>query len=269
MKDLSKLYDYLLDLDKSNKNQQGLLINFLKQAGIFKDIQNDQDEKFFKIEAVTDTQNEAKQEEESVKSRKDIEKECLAEMWKVLSYEQREISKEILVELIHAMLCFDETQAINMKILNIQKVAKIEKLEETTIITIRKMIWLFEKLSKESKVTRHIHHFVTEIKPALDLTKEKEAKECSFVPNINPKSKKILISKHLSPKNEKKRSLSPKRYNDLYEEYKELKEKKLKCENDYNEEITKKYPFKPKVTKKAEKIQEDQNTRACLFEILI
>lgn len=282
-KDLLKAYDYFVKLNPNDEFTPQLLINLLRQLLIFKELKtasevqfntekNDNEEasnSLVKIQAEPDHPMEENDVSKNLpadilkSSRKNLEQDCLLEMWKVLSFGSREVTKDLIINVLHTMLGFEEQHTIFMRLQGVVNIPEDNLLKN--------MITKFSNLAKESKTTRHFHNFANGLKNAVNPQKEKEKKECYFVPEIDPKSRKIdgqTVRGQGSPPRQREgtfkpsqRSQSPQRNFILYDDYKEYKSKLQKKSEVLKEKATKELTFKPKVTKKAEKIKEDPGTR--------
>lgn len=277
LKDLAKLYDYILEGDLSLKNTSQLILKILLHLEVFKEPEK--------------KQNETGVSPGAQKTRKDIEVDCLQAMWELLTKEQKEVEKENIVNLLHTLLTMDETLPINDKLQKVQNSVKLQKVEEETMQRMTKMIAYFTLLSKEFKTSRFVTHFATNLKPNNLPTEEIERQKCSFAPQICKNSKKMDIERQkgkLPPEAEEKkfdskevrdiptkkifhaekRSVSPPRHEMLYENYKEIKKNLQKKEEVLQASKEKELTFKPKISKKAEKIQEDDASRVLINFII-
>ncbi len=323
-KDITKAYDKLVQAQPDIEGKPQILIEMLTLLHAFKEVKLASD-----VQLETDSETLAKNLGVSVSSspklgaddrgsaaaaaeakspndesnatrsqkgeagRKETEQQCFQKMWKILSYGGREVSKDILTGLLHSLLTLDDSQSMETKLGLIQEAAKIAAPNEELVGDFKKMINKFGALTREVKASRYLTHFAQQLKGCKNPREEKEAKECTFVPNIDQRSRRLDVTKKKekekqrgtsqerltvgaasgensakdAPKkfNNRQRSQSPPRHDALYENYKEIQEKLKQKKDKLLAEKEKELTFKPKISKAAEKIQEDPSTRVPLF----
>jgi len=319
-KDLTKAYNKLALAQPDIEGKPQILIEMLGILKIFKeikqstDIQLDTDPELFaknlglsvgstpkmgpdsavalseKIETPIDSVSQSRYGKPNAKidsNRKENEQICCVKMWKILSYGGREVTKEILTSLLHTLLTIDESLSFETKLEMMQESAKISGGAEELNEDFKIVMHVFSNLSKEVKTSRYLTHFAQKLKLNVNPREEKEAKECTFAPSINQKSRKIDVKlktekeKERSGSQEKQeepkvldagkkfvarqRSTSPPRHQALYENYKEIQSKVQKKKEEIQATKEKELTFKPKISKAANKFNEDSITRVFFY----
>ncbi len=299
-RDLAKAYDAFARAKPDIEFRPQILLELLSLLGIFKELKLASD-----VALEQETEAVAKDlgmsvgsgpQEESkpvfhgvglVSARKENEQNCMKKMWKILSFGGREVGKDILTGTVYTMLLFEDSQSMETKEGLVREAAKIENPSDEMGKDMRTMVELFDGLAREAKETRYITYFVTKLRTLDNPREENEAKECSFVPKINKKSRKLDVEKTKEKEKQrakeaekrgaddsqkagdkdkgkfkaKRRSQSPARHDILYENYKEIMDKLQKEQEKSKAEESKLLTFKPKVSKAANKIHEGSNER--------
>jgi hypothetical protein len=178
--------------------------------------------------------------------RKAMEEECYVLIARVVSYSKEGVSKNSVIELIYTLITLEDNLMAEVKCQILQKTLKINHLNEEGANDMKNLIRIFRTLAKGSIETRYIAHFMDKLKRKRKSSAEKQASECTFIPQINKKSRASFRSKrNSSERRTEDNKTNP--YEELYKDYKErLKNlelvKKIK-EIQSNKELT----FKPQI----------------------
>jgi len=256
-KDIMLVYDKLVKPDIEGTPQ--IVISLLSTLGIFKKIGEENSKGDLKEDG----------------KRKELEEKCRDMMWEYLAFEGRDVTKNLIISLIHALLTLEDSQSIESKVEIIKEVVKISSFDKEYIVGIRQLINTFRELAREVKESRYLSHFARKFRSSESPTEARKYKECTFAPIIGYRSRRLDQKCRLGERNnsqepvlkhieESQRSQSPPRYNELYENYKKLKTNVERKRQMLIDEEIKKLPFRPKITKAAEKYKEEQYKRVCI-----
>jgi hypothetical protein len=196
------------------------------------------------------------------RKRKKLEKKCFDLMWGVLTFGGREVTKGLFLNLIHVLFTIEDKQSTETKLKIIQEAVRVNGIE--TSLDLNSLLDTFNRLAKD--IRTHLSNFAKQFREMKNSTEEKEVSECTFNPYINNKSRKLDSNRKTSGCSPKKlsleqRSQSPPRHNMLYENYKEMQKNLKKLSKERRAEEDKKLPFRPKISKPAEKYNEDNTKR--------
>jgi len=286
-KDLNKAYDALVDEQPEIEGKPELLIKMLSLLQVFTEIKSEDglhddselsyNNSDFNIKLCLDENNTFDSQctmeyscltKMQARKRKELEKKCFDLMWGVLTFGGREVTKGLLLNLIHVLFTIEDKQATETKLRIIQEAAKVNGIE--TSLDLNDLLETFNTLAKD--IRTHLSNFAKQFKEIKNSTEEKEINECTFNPSINNKSRKLDSNRKASGCPPKKfsleqRSQSPPRHDILYENYKKIQKNLKKLSNERRVEEDKKLPFRPKISKPAEKYNEDKVKR--VYFILI
>eukprot|EP00826_Nyctotherus_ovalis_P041630 TRINITY_DN4228_c0_g1_i1.p1 TRINITY_DN4228_c0_g1~~TRINITY_DN4228_c0_g1_i1.p1 ORF type:complete len:370 (-),score=76.18 TRINITY_DN4228_c0_g1_i1:409-1518(-) len=273
-KDLMLAYDKLVQPDTEGTPQ--ILVGVLVALGVFKKLGNS------RIEALSRSHDGSNSEElknaQEDMERREMEEKCCDKMWELLSFGNRSVRKRMVVGLVHAMLVLEDLQPIESKIEIVKEVLKISSFDQELISEITQLISIFKTLAKEVKESRYLTHFARKFRKSESPTEEKKIQECTFSPMINYRSRRLdrkcrmaergnsqdRLEPALKRVDKNQRSQSPPRHNELYENYKKLKTNVEKKRQMLMDEELKRLPFRPKITKAAEKYKEENHRRVLL-----
>ena len=320
-KDITRAYDKLVQAQPDIEGKPQILIEMLSLLGAFKELKLASDVQFeadsetmaknlgvsigsspklnpennngdnLPEQSNPDATSAKALTQKSELSRKETEQQCCQKTWKILSFGGREVTKDILVNLIHTLLALEEAQSIEIKLGLVKEATKIFDINEDLTADLKKMINCFMTLIREVKASRYLTHFARKLKTSENPREEKEAKECTFVPEINKRSREIDVTKKAARSRERgtsqedrkeddskiehekkfdsrQRSHSPQRHEALYENYKEIQTKLQKRQEESIAQKDKEFTFKPKVSKAADKIKEGNDKRVSVSPYL-
>lgn len=195
--------------------------------------------------------------------RRRLERQCFDLMWAVLAFGGREVTKGLLLNLIHVLLTLEETP-VETKAKVVQEAARVSGIESS--LDLNALLKSFSALARNAR--RYLPNFAKQFKDSQSSTEEKEISECTFYPAISNRSRKLDSARkeksEARAKALQQKSQSPPRHNALYENYKEVQKNLEKLSKERREEENKKLPFRPKVSKHAEKYKEDKERRVSL-----
>lgn len=270
-KDLMLAYDKLVRADTEGTPQ--ILISLLASLGIFKKLGSGRMEALSRSHDGSNSE-EVKSAQEDV-GRREVEEKCCDTMWELLSFGNRTVGKRMVVGVVHAMLVLEDSQPIESKVEIIKEVLKISSFDQELISEITQLIGVFKMLAKEVKESRYLTHFARKFRRSESPMEEKKVQECTFSPVINYRSRRLdrkckmaergssqdKLESGLKRVDRNQRSQSPPRHNELYENYKKLKTNVEKKRQMLMDEELKRLPFRPKITKAAEKYKEESSKR--------
>lgn len=181
--------------------------------------------------------------------RKGMEEECYVLLSRAISYAKEGITKASVTELLFTLVILEDAKSTEAKCEAVRKALGMRSVSVDE--ELKQLARLFRVLAKASIDTRHVTRFIEKFKEAGKPSSEKQTKECTFVPQINQKSRAISGAKRTN--SEKKVSTassgrtSPQKHEELYNNYKE-KLKNLELAKRVREmQSEKELTFKPQI----------------------
>jgi len=240
-KDISTLYDVIMRTHPELKGQTLIFIEMLSALKIFTNLKAiniqpklDSNIEVFAIESslrITSKNGSfskgspnkvlpSNRIQKGYEEKKVKEEKCYMLISKTISYAKEGINKNTVTKLIYTLITLEDALKIEAKCQILKNTLSINHLNEEGVRDMENLIKVFKVLAKGSIDTRYITHFIDKLKGVRKSSTEKQVSECTFVPQINKKSRAISrLKRNSSEKRPEDNKVSP--HEELYKLYKE------------------------------------------------
>ena len=226
----------MVDDEPDIEGKPQLLYKMLIELNVFKHINEEQipNIKDELQDIIEEFPHKAQRQRDLIK-RKERQNLCYNLMWQMLSFSDREVTKELLINLIYTLLTLKDSLDVVTKLNVLQQTLHVYGLDQESLVNLKELLKVFSELSKELRENKYLIYFVSRSKTKPYTNREKEVNEYKFTPNINKTKvsgalKSNSSATQLSGGNDytdesKERSCSPGRFKKLYEDYKAIENK--------------------------------------------
>ena len=266
-KDLMLVYGKIIETQPDIEGMPQIVIVLLSALEIFKSLGqpiNDTD-----IGTSSNGSNTLEFFSNTNESRRSLEERCLKQIWNFLSFDNRIVTKTLLISFIYALLTLENTQTIESKLEILEEALKIPSYNKDFICELKELINTFRTLGKEVEENRSLTHFARKFRTSEERTEIRKLEGCTFFPVINDNSRKLDSNLRSKTRSNSQDELqinkldSTLRHNELYEDYKRIESNAKRMKELQIVEEEKNLTFKPKINKFCENYKSDKKKLVC------